>query len=95
MSKIGTFREWLRESELNEAKKAQIIELTGRDGRIYSGIEVNAGRFHGRFYVNPNGNGDSVETTAKNYIKKINKLKTNEIQQFVEDEVDSMFLSKE
>ena len=27
MSKIGTFREWLRESELNEAKKAQIIEL--------------------------------------------------------------------
>lgn len=89
------FSEWLSKSELNEAKKAQIIELKGRDGRIHSGIEVNAGRFSGRFYVNPNGNGESTETTAKNYVKKINKLKTDEIQKFIEDEVDSMFLTKD
>lgn len=92
---MKTFREWLREAELNEDKKAKIIELKGRDSRIYTGIEVNAGRFSGRFYVNPNGNGESTETTAKNYVKKINKLKTNEIQRFIEDEVDSMFLTKD
>ena len=94
---IGTFREWLREQEINKVKKVQIIELEGRDGRAYPGIEINAGRFRGRFYVNPNGNGESTETTAKNYVKEINKLKTNEIQKFIEDEVevDNMFLTKE
>ena len=39
---IGTFREWLREQEINEVKKVQIIELEGRDGRAYPGIEINA-----------------------------------------------------
>ena len=82
------FRDFLNESKVN------VVTLKGNGSKEYVGIEINTPKFSGKFFVNPNGNGEAVEVTAQNYVKKIKKLKSSDIEKFINDEIDSYYLTK-
>jgi len=67
------------------------VTIVQDDG--YTKLDVSSLGIHELITVQPSGN-QPVEDIAKDYVKKLKKLKKKEAIAFIEDEIDSMFLAK-